>query len=56
MVSSSFISAIATVLLLVSREPHRLWEWLGTLSVAMAIEMLLAGIRKFVQQISVAGP
>lgn len=83
-------SAIATVLLLVSREPHRLWEWLGALSVAMAIsavvlgfaekiadflgeqvtlaferlmglvltaiaiEMLLAGIEKFVHQLRVA--
>ncbi|WP_306589913.1 MarC family protein [Geothrix sp. 21YS21S-4] len=84
-------SAIATVLLLVSREPHRLWEWLGALSVAMAvsavvlgfaekiadflgeqvtmaferlmglvltaiaIEMLLGGIEKFVRQLSAAG-
>ncbi len=83
-------SAIATVLLLVSREPHRLWEWLGALSIAMAIsavvlasaeriadflgeqvtmaferlmglvltaiaiEMLLAGIEKFVRQLSAA--
>jgi MarC family membrane protein len=83
-------SAIATVLLLVSREPHRLWEWLAALSVAMAvsavvlgfaekiadflgeqvtmaferlmglvltaiaIEMLLAGIEKFVRQLSAA--
>jgi small neutral amino acid transporter SnatA (MarC family) len=78
------------VLLLVSREPNRLWEWLGALSVAMAIsavvlgsaekiadflgeqvtmaferlmglvltaiaiEMLLAGIQKFVLQIRAA--
>ena len=84
-------SAIATVLLLVSREPHRIWAWLGALSVAMAIsavvlgfaerisdflgeqvtmaferlmglvltamaiEMLLAGIQKFVHQIALAG-
>lgn len=83
-------SAIATVLLLVSRDPARLWEWLGALSVAMAvsalvlgfaekiadflgeqvtmaferlmglvltaiaIEMLLAGIQRFVQQLRVA--
>ena len=83
-------SAIATVLLLVSREPHRLWEWLAALSVAMlvsalvlgfaekiadflgekvtlaferlmglvltaiAIEMLLAGIQKFVRQVAAA--
>ncbi|NWJ40185.1 MAG: MarC family protein [Geothrix sp.] len=83
-------SAIATVLLLVSREPNRLWEWLGALSVAMAIsavvlgfaekiadflgeqvtmaferlmglvltaiaiEMLLAGIQKFLLQVRVA--
>ena len=36
-------SAIATVLLLVSREPNRLWEWLGALSVAMAISALVLG-------------
>lgn len=36
-------SAIATVLLLVSREPHRLWEWLAALSVAMAISALVLG-------------
>lgn len=83
-------SAMATVLLLVSREPHRIWAWLGALSVAMAvsalvlgfaeriadflgekvtqaferlmglvltaiaIEMLLAGIQKFVRQVASA--
>ncbi|MDK2122831.1 MarC family protein [Parachitinimonas caeni] len=83
-------SAIATVLLLVSREPHRLYEWIGALTVAMlvaavvlgfsekiadflgekvtmaferlmgliltaiAIEMLLAGIEKFVRQLQKA--
>jgi MarC family membrane protein len=36
-------SAIATVLLLVSREPHRIWEWLGALSVAMAVSALVLG-------------
>ena len=36
-------SAIATVLLLVSREPHRIWEWLGALSVAMAISAVVLG-------------
>jgi len=36
-------SAIATVLLLVSREPHRLWEWLGAISVAMAISAVVLG-------------
>jgi len=36
-------SAIATVLLLVSREPHRQWEWLAALSVAMAISALVLG-------------
>jgi small neutral amino acid transporter SnatA (MarC family) len=36
-------SAIATVLLLVSREPQRLWEWLGALSVAMAISAVVLG-------------
>ncbi len=36
-------SAIATVLLLVSREPHRLWEWLAALSVAMAVSALVLG-------------
>jgi small neutral amino acid transporter SnatA (MarC family) len=36
-------SAIATVLLLVSREPQRLWEWLGALTVAMAISAVVLG-------------
>ena len=36
-------SAIATVLLLVSRDPQRLWEWLGALSVAMAISAVVLG-------------
>ena len=36
-------SAIATVLLLVSREPLRIWEWLGALSVAMAISAVVLG-------------
>ncbi|MFC4159733.1 MarC family protein [Chitinimonas lacunae] len=80
-------SAIATVLLMVSREPHRMPEWIGALTIAMlvsavvlgfaekiadflgekvtmaferlmgliltaiAIEMLLAGITKFVHQL-----
>lgn len=80
-------SAIATVLLMVSREPHRMTEWIGALTIAMlvsavvlgfaekiadflgekvtmaferlmgliltaiAIEMLLAGITKFVHQL-----
>lgn len=42
-------SAIATVLLLVSRDPHRLWEWLGALSVAMAISAVVLG---FAEQIA----
>lgn len=82
-------SAIATVLLLVSNDPHRMWEWIAALTVAMlvsgivlsfaeriadflgeqvtmaferlmgliltaiAIEMLLAGIEKFVRQLQV---
>ncbi|WP_269532671.1 MarC family protein [Chitinimonas sp. BJYL2] len=85
-------SAMATVLLLVSREPDRMWEWIGALLVAMsvsavvlgfaekiadflgeqvtmaferlmgliltaiAIEMLLAGIQKFVLQLHHAAP
>jgi len=36
-------SAIATVLLLVSREPHRLWAWLGAISVAMAVSAVVLG-------------
>ena len=32
-------SALATVLLLVSREPARLWEWIG----ALALTMLICG-------------
>jgi MarC family membrane protein len=81
-------SAIATVLLLVSNDPTRMWEWIAALTVAMlvsavvlgfaekiadflgaqvtmaferlmgliltaiAIEMLLAGIEKFVHQLN----
>jgi MarC family membrane protein len=84
-------SAIATVLLLVSNDPTRMWEWIGALTVAMlvsavvlgfaekiadflgeqvtmaferlmgliltaiAIEMLLAGIEKFIRQLGHAG-
>lgn len=80
-------SAIATVLLLVSSEPHRIWAWLGAVAVAMgvsavvlvfaekiasflgeqvtaaferlmglvltaiAVEMLLSGIQKFIHQL-----
>ncbi|MEN9659742.1 MAG: hypothetical protein RL571_3207 [Pseudomonadota bacterium] len=33
-------SALATVLLLVSREPARLWEWIG----ALALTMLMCGL------------
>ncbi|WP_262488288.1 MarC family protein [Iodobacter fluviatilis] len=33
-------SALATVLLLVSREPARLWEWIG----ALALTMLVCGL------------
>ncbi|HEX9009466.1 MAG TPA: MarC family protein [Holophagaceae bacterium] len=36
-------SAIATVLLLVSREPGRLGEWIGALAVAMAVSALVLG-------------
>lgn len=36
-------SAIATVLLLVSREPHRMWEWMGAISVAMAVSAVVLG-------------
>ena len=36
-------SAIATVLLLVSREPNRMWEWIAAVSVAMAISALVLG-------------
>ncbi len=36
-------SAIATVLLLVSREPGRVWEWLGALAVAMAVSAVVLG-------------
>jgi len=30
-------SAMATVLLLASRQPERLWHWVGALTVAMAV-------------------
>ncbi len=36
-------SAIATVLLLVSREPHRMWEWIGALTVAMLVSAVVLG-------------
>jgi MarC family membrane protein len=40
-------SAMATVLLLASRQPERLWTWLGALTVAMAVSgaVLLAADR-----------
>ncbi len=34
-------SAMATVLLLASRQPARVWEWVGALSVAMLISLLV---------------
>ncbi len=34
-------SAMATVLLLASRQPDRIWEWIGALAVAMAISGVL---------------
>ncbi|MGQ5524720.1 MarC family protein [Chitinimonas sp. PSY-7] len=36
-------SAIATVLLLVSREPDRMWEWIGALTVAMLVSAVVLG-------------
>ncbi|HEY1092611.1 MAG TPA: MarC family protein [Burkholderiaceae bacterium] len=43
-------SAMATVLLLASRQPERMWDWIGALTVAMAISgvtLMMAGrIRK----------
>ncbi|XZG71027.1 MarC family protein [Chitinibacteraceae bacterium HSL-7] len=36
-------SALATVLLLVSREPERLWEWVGALALAMLICGIMLG-------------
>ena len=40
-------SAMATVLLLASRQPDRLWQWVGALTVAMAVSavVLLAADR-----------
>jgi small neutral amino acid transporter SnatA (MarC family) len=40
-------SAMATVLLLASRQPERLWHWIGALTVAMAVSavVLLAADR-----------
>ena len=40
-------SAMATVLLLASRQPERLWTWMGALTVAMAVSgaVLLAADR-----------
>ena len=34
-------TAIATVMLLVSQAPERIWEWLGALSIAMVLTMTL---------------
>lgn len=34
-------SAMATVLLLASRQPERIWEWIGALAVAMAVSGVL---------------
>ncbi len=34
-------SAMATVLLLASRQPDRIWEWIGALAVAMAVSGVL---------------
>ncbi|PHV11977.1 MarC family protein [Chitinimonas sp. BJB300] len=36
-------SAIATVLLMVSREPTRMWEWIGALTVAMLVSAIVLG-------------
>ena len=38
---------MATVLLLASRQPERLWHWVAALTVAMAVEMLLAGTKRY---------
>lgn len=34
-------SAMATVLLLASRQPGRVWEWVGALSVAMLVSLII---------------
>jgi len=34
-------SAMATVLLLASRQPERIWEWIGALSTAMLVSFLI---------------
>jgi MarC family membrane protein len=36
-------SAIATVLLLVSHDPNRLWEWIAALTVAMLVSAVVLG-------------
>jgi MarC family membrane protein len=47
-------TAIATVVLLVSRAPQRLWEWMGAATIAMAITLALLLFAERITQL--AGP
>ncbi|AOY01501.1 MarC family protein [Jeongeupia sp. USM3] len=44
-------SALATVLLLVSRAPERLWEWIGALALTMGVCALVLGFSEKIGQV-----
>ncbi|GHD68831.1 MarC family protein [Jeongeupia chitinilytica] len=44
-------SALATVLLLVSRAPERLWEWIGALALTMLVCALVLGFSEKIGQV-----
>ncbi|MBM3117174.1 MarC family protein [Jeongeupia naejangsanensis] len=44
-------SALATVLLLVSRAPDRLWEWIGALALTMLVCALVLGFSEKIGQV-----
>jgi MarC family membrane protein len=45
-------TAIATVILLVSQAPERIWEWLGALTIAMALTMTLLAFAQPVSRLA----
>jgi len=44
-------SALATVMLMVSREPHRLWLWIGAVSLAMLLATVVLASAERIQRI-----
>jgi small neutral amino acid transporter SnatA (MarC family) len=44
-------SALATVMLMVSREPHRLWVWIGAVTCAMLLATLVLASAERIQRI-----